>query len=277
MADKWAVILGVTGGSGAAVAKAVSNDPGLNIFGVHRGNFARQAQEIQDQVSARGNLCHMRIAGAGTAADAELGARELEEVAGRKGVSLFVHAIADASYGMFASSADRFLHPKQFEKTFNSMAHSFVYWVQQLVARDLLADGATMIALTNPMVDSVVHGWGLVAAAKAALEIYVKQLADELGPAGYRVMLVKFGLVETQAIKIAFSDREWSRVTDEIAAVTPIRRLCAVEEVGRLVSYMTRPEALWFNGATVDFSGGQTASLLDCIFNKKGREGGAQP
>ena len=73
------------------------------------------------------------------------------------------------------------------------MAHSFIYWVQELVAQDLLAPGAQLLGLSNPIVDQVVSGTVLVAATKAALEIYVRHFARELGPRGYRCNLLKFG------------------------------------------------------------------------------------
>ncbi|MEZ4433961.1 MAG: hypothetical protein R3F65_16265 [bacterium] len=50
-----------------------------------------------------------------------------------------VHSIANASYGRFASLDRAQFHHKQFEKTFDSMAHSFVYWTQALLSRELLA------------------------------------------------------------------------------------------------------------------------------------------
>ena len=41
---RWAVILGASTGSGAAIARAVARDPGLHVFGVHRGHFPDEAR-----------------------------------------------------------------------------------------------------------------------------------------------------------------------------------------------------------------------------------------
>lgn len=265
---KWAVVLGASGGTGGAAAAALANSPGLNVFGVHRGKRPDAAAAIVRAVSAAGRHCHMHIGPAGGAEQAEAGADALLAVAGPRSVRMFVHALADASYGTFL---DRHrlgrLQPRQFIKTFDAMAHSFVYWVQALVERDLLADGARLVALSNPMVDSVVHGWGLVAAAKAALEVYVRQMGHELGPRGYRVSMIKFGMVETQAIQRAFSPEGWVRVKNAISGCTPARRLCTVEEVGAFLSVLAGPQGEWFNGGTIDLTGGQIGSLLDTIFN----------
>lgn len=265
---QWAVVLGVSGGTGGAVAQALARDPGLHVFGVHRGRRPEEALLVEEAIRAAGRQCVMHVAPAGGADLAVEGARALLAVAGPKSVRLFVHSIADASYGTFATNhRHRRLEPRQFAKTFDSMAHSFVYWVQALMDQDLLAPGARLVALSNPMVDSVVHGWGLVAAAKAALEVYVRQMGHELGPLGYRVSMLKFGMVDTKAIRIAFSPDEWERVKSAISRCTPARRLCTVEEVGEFMSVLAGPRGDWFNCGTIDLTGGQIGSLLDTIFN----------
>lgn len=265
-------MLGASMGSGGAIAGALARDPGLNIFGVHRGNHPEEAAAVQAAVQAAGRRCKMRIAEGGTAAAARDGAAELLELAGPRSVRTFVHSIADASYGHFVVGGDAQFHPRQFVKTFERMAHSFVYWTQELLARDLLAEGARIIGLTNPMVDSNVDGWGMVAAAKAALATYMKFLALELRHKGHRVMLIKFGLVETRAIQMAFGDHEWAALKQRIQRLTPMGRLCDGEDVARLVSLLDGECADWFHGTTIDFSGGQADSLLDNIFHPPQKE-----
>jgi NAD(P)-dependent dehydrogenase (short-subunit alcohol dehydrogenase family) len=264
---KWAVVLGATGGSGGAAATALSSRRGLNVFGIHRGNHPEEARRVLDAVGGGGTACHMRVAGAGSAEDAAEGAAELFEVAGPRSVKVLVHAIASASYGTFVADPDRMLHAKQIGRTFEVMSHSLVYWVQELVRRDLLAENATIVALSNPMADSVVHGWGLIAAAKAALGVYVRQLADEIGPRGHRVTLLKYGLVETRAIRMAFSDDQWDELKKRISRLVPVRRLTTVEEVAKFICYLAGDGAEWFNGSAIDFSGGQANALLNPVFN----------
>jgi hypothetical protein len=41
--------------------------------------------------------------------------------------------------------------------------------------------------------------------------------------------------------------------------------MCTLEEVGRCVSVLARDETEWFNGATIDFTGGMTLRLLDLV------------
>ncbi|MSP62259.1 MAG: SDR family oxidoreductase [Myxococcales bacterium] len=264
--DRWAIVLGASSGTGAAVARAVAHDPGLSLYGVHRGHWAAEAAAVEHDVRAAGRRVLWRVAEAGTADEAREGAAAIHEAIGPRKVRLLVHSIANASMGRLVSRGKDQLHPKQFAKTFESMANSFVYWTQELMARDLLCEGAQLIAFTNEFTHSVTEPFGLIAAAKAALEIYVRYLAHEIGPLGFRVNLIRFGLVETPAVKIAFSPEAWERVRGRVAGVTPAGRLQGVDEVARFVSVLARSDDLWFNGSTINLTGGQCQAMLDRLF-----------
>ena len=74
----------------------------------------------------------------------------------------------------------------QLEMTLDVMAHSLVYWVQDLHARGLLGEGSRVFAMTSSGGTRVMPFYGAVSAAKAALESHVRQLALELGRRGRR-------------------------------------------------------------------------------------------
>jgi NAD(P)-dependent dehydrogenase (short-subunit alcohol dehydrogenase family) len=152
------------------------------------------------------------------------------------------------------------------------MAHSFVYWTQALLAHDLLAPGAHLVGLGNWMEDSVVRGTALIAATKATLGVYVRHLARELGPRGYRVNLVKFGGVITPAVEKTFSGGKLDRLTRVLHRANPTGLITSVDEVARFVSYLAGPHATRFNGATIDFTGGESQGLFDALihFDKSG-------
>ncbi len=267
-ASSWAVILGVSSGTGAAIARELAGR-GWNVLGLHRGNHPEEAARLAADVTARGARCELVCADAASRDSASAVAARLAESAGGACVSLLVHSLADASIGALAHGPGAPIHQKQLEKTFQTMAHSFVFWTQELLSGGLLAPGATMLALTNPFADSVCGGFGAVAASKAALEAYVRYLAFELGPLGFRVNMLKFGLVETPAVKRAFSEAAWAQVVDRVSQVSPHRRVCTAEEVARFVPRLLGDEAAWLNGATIDFSGGQAQSLLDHLFTHR--------
>ncbi|MBU8896655.1 SDR family oxidoreductase [Corallococcus sp. M34] len=263
----WAVILGASSGTGAAIAEAVAQRPGLNVFGVHRGRYAEQAAEVERRVRAQGRDVVLRQADASTPEGAEAGADALLASAGPRSVKLFVHSIAGASVGHFLSTGEDRLHPRRIQRTFDCMAHSFVYWAQALVARDLLAPEARLLGLQNPLDQTHLGNTGLISAAKASLEMYVRHLAMELGPRGHRVNLLKFGTVMTPALRHVYSPEALARLEEAHAKLNPAGRMCTVEEVARFVTVLVGEDAAWFNGATIDFSGGMTLRLLDLVLN----------
>lgn len=264
---RWAVILGVSCGTGAAAARKLASEPGLNVFGVHRGHHREQAAEVERDVLAQGRRVHLRVADAGTPEGAEAGADELLRVAGPRSVGLFLHSIANASVGMLASGDERQLKPWQFQKTLEAMANSFVYWTQALLARDLLAPGSRLLGLSNPMDEVVVRNTALIAASKAVLTIYVRHLARELGPRGHRVNLLKFGAVITPAVEKTFGQRKLSRLRDVLHRAIPAQRLCTLEEVAGVIAYLAGEQAGWFNGATLDYTGAEAQGMFDVLLH----------
>lgn len=266
--EPWALILGVSSGSGHDIAKAVARDPGLHVFGAHRNNWRPQVDALAADIAAQGKKFHEYIGDAGTVEGVEAAADQLAATVPPRSIRLFVHAIANASLGLFlpgGEGAFRQFQPKNFHKTMDSMANSFAWWAQALVARDLLAPGAQLLGLTNPIADSLIHNFAIITASKAALQVYIKHLAWELGPLGYRVNLLNYGTVDTVAVKRAFTPEKWQRFIDVVEQAIPAKRMLTTPEVGALVSLLLRPEAAWFNGATIDFTGGQSHGLLDLL------------
>lgn len=261
----WAVILGASAGTGAAVARAVARDPGLDVFGAHRGHHPALAEAVWADVVAADRRAVPYVGDVGTVDGVRAGADALQAVAGEGRVALLVHSLAAASVGRLASGDARQLTPVQVQRTFDVMAHSFVWWVQALLARDLLAPGARLLALTNPLDESLLVDCGLIAATKGALQAYVKALALELGPAGHRVNVLKFSTVVTPAMTRVYGVDALARVEATHARMLPAGRMCTVDEVARVVSFLAGPDAAFFNGATIDFSGGMTLGLAELL------------
>ncbi len=257
--SRWVVVLGVSVGTGAAVACALARDPGLNVFGIHRGNHAEDAEDVRRQVEAAGRRCYLHVGEAGTAEATAACCDEVARVCGAGGVKMLLHSIANASVGRFLGRQP--FEAWQYAKTFDSMAHSFVYWTQELLARDLLAPEARILGLTNPLTLTPLTGCGLIAAAKSALETYARYLAIELGPLGHRVNVLNFGAAETTAARVALDGLDPLRPI--IEAATPAGRLVSLEEVARFVSVLAGDAGAWFNGAVIDFTGGEPFGYYD--------------
>ena len=271
----WGVVLGCTSGNGRAIAAQLARDPGVHVFGAHRGNYPEGADALRAEITGADRRAEMYQGDVGTPDGVQAGADALLEVAGPRSVRVFVHSIANASVGCFLQGGRgryRAFVPQNFHKTFDSMAHSFAWWAQALVDRDLLAPGGRLLGLTNPIGDSLIHNFALITAAKAALEVYVKHLARELGRLGHRVNLLNFGVIETPAVKAGFGPL-WPRFAHVCEQINNTERLTTAEDVARTVSMLCSDAAAGFNGATIDFSGGQCQAVLDAlVYNRWDRD-----
>jgi enoyl-[acyl-carrier-protein] reductase (NADH) len=96
--------------------------------------------------------------------------------------------------------------------TLDVMAHSLVYWIQDLFDAGLLKAGARIFAMTSAGGRRVWPAYGAVSAAKAALESHVRQLAVELASYGISVNALQAGVTDTPAArKIPGSERMFAR------------------------------------------------------------------
>ena len=262
---QWAVILGCSSGVGRAIAQQACNTLGLNIFGAHRNHWPEQADELQQYLRGQDRRAEFYVGDVGTAQGVEAAGQALAEVAPPGSVRLFVHSIANASLGRYMPGGEgvhRQLIPKNFHKTMDAMANSFPWWAQTLEQHKLLAPGARLLGLTNPIGDSLLVNFGLINAAKAALEMYIKHLALEMGPMGYRVNLLNFGTVETLAASMGFGPR-WEPFKELCATAIGAGRIVTSDEVAKLVMLLCDERADWFNGATIDFTAGQARNMLE--------------
>ncbi len=266
-AERWALILGVSSGAGAAISRALAADPGLNVIGIHRGNHPDGVRAVGEAVVAAGRRFEVLVGDAGKADTIPALADTVREITGEGGVHIVVHAIANASIGYLAKQ-EPFIHPKQIQKTFESMAHSFVYWTQALIRTGAIGPGSRILALDNAVNENVLSNLGAIAASKAALESYVKYLAWDLRERGIRVNALKYGTVETAALQHIFPADVWTHARDLHHEMFAAGRMVTLEEVGGMVSVLAGEKGAWFNSAIIDFTGGQMHAIYQQLMDR---------
>ncbi len=234
-AGAWGLVLGASSGFGAATARELGRR-GMGIIGVHldRKVTLPQAEAVAEDVRAAGSPAHFFNV---NAADDEK------------------HSLAFGTLKPFVSDVPGQQTTKaQLEMTLDVMAHSLVYWVQDLHARGLLGEGSHVFAMTSSGGTRVMPFYGAVSAAKAALESHVRQLALELGPAGVSVNAIRAGVTDTPAArKIPAAEY----LFQEARRRNPGGRLTCTEDVAGAIAALSLPGARWISGNVIGVDGGE--------------------
>jgi len=254
---RWAVILGASSGFGAATALALARD-GFDVVGVHLDRRATlpQAEAVRAQIEALGRRALFFNANAADDAKrAEICDAVAERCAQEGGkVLCLLHSLAFGSLLPFVADDGKTATRAQLDMTLDVMANSLVYWTQDLVARDLLPSGARIFAMTSSGARLVSPNYGVVSAAKAALEAHCRQLAYELLHRGITVNAVCAGVTKTAAL-LKIPGHETLIAKSE--AKSPIGRLTEPEDVGGAIAALCDPRLYWLTGNTLGVHGGE--------------------
>ena len=252
----WGVILGASSGFGAATARALGRH-GMGIVGVHldRKVTLPAAEAVAADVRAAGAPAHFFNV---NAADEEKRAQVCErvrELADGRPVRVLMHSLAFGTLRPFVGDEpSQHTTKAQLEMTLDVMAHSLVYWVQDLHARGLVGEGTRIYAMTSSGGTRVMPFYGAVSAAKAALESHVRQLALELGPKGVAVNAIRAGVTDTPASrKIPVADL----LFQEARRRNPGGRLTEPDDVAGTIVALTLPGTRWISGNVIGVDGGE--------------------
>lgn len=257
----YALILGASSGFGQACAYALA-DGGFNIIGVHldRAATLHKVQETIDGIEQRGaKAIFFNTNAADAERRAEVVAAISSEIAENEGASVKVllHSLAFGTLLPFIGESQ--LHSatqKQVEMTLDVMANTLVYWTQALVFGGLLGEGSRIFALTSAGSRRVLPTYGIVSAAKAALESYVRQLALELAPHGITINAICAGVTDTPALRrIPGNDI----IMNHAHMRNPHHRLTIPDDIAKVLGLLVRPEAAWITGTTINVDGGEEA------------------
>jgi enoyl-[acyl-carrier protein] reductase III len=249
-------VLGASSGFGAAIALALAKR-GHPILGAHLDLRATQprAEAVRSAIEAMGVPVRFHNA---NAADPRRRAEALDllaEADPQARVGVLVHSLAFGSLRPFVGEPQARITPRQLDMTLEVMAHSLVYWVQDLLDRGLLAEGARVFALTSSGSLAALPAYGAVSAAKAALEAHVRQLAVELAPRGITVNAIMAGLARTPALE---QIPGWERLAATASARNPHGRLTTPDDVANCLVALCSPDTSWMTGNVIRVDGGET-------------------
>lgn len=256
-AGRCALILGASSGIGRAVARRLAAE-GSGVVGVHFDTAARdeEVQALVAELEAGGGPVLFVNANAASERTRTEVVDAVRERTGGRGVDVLLHSLAFGTLLPYVpdGSGGPVLAPKQLTMTVEVMAHSLLWWIQDLLAAGLLPRGAHVLAMTSAGDGRVSTSYGAVSAAKSALLAHVRQLAVELAPHGVSVNALRAGVTLTPSLeRIPESDR----LVDVARAANPHGRLTTPEDVADAVALLTATTSSWITGNVVAVDGGE--------------------
>lgn len=260
MLHGWGLILGASSGFGEATCRALAQQ-GLNIFGVHMDRKATlaNAERIVDEIRSLGrDAVFFNV----NAADAEKRQEVLDQVSRLltergepQAVTVLLHSLAFGALRPYISEDPKeAISQSQIEMTLDVMAHSLVYWTQDLVRRKLMGPGGKIFAMTSAGGTHVWPTYGAVSAAKAALESHIRQLAFELAPLRIAANSIRAGVTDTPALrKIPGNENLIKGAT----AKNPSGRLTTTADVATAIAALCAQGTHWITGNVIGVDGGE--------------------
>ena len=127
-----------------------------------------------------------------------------------------------------------------------------LYNCSQAALKDMLPRKAgKLIFVSSTLSRSPGYGFAAHAAAKAAMDSIARVMATELGPLGITVNTVGPGLTDTDATAGLPGEMK-----EQIAAITPLRRIGQPQDVARVVAFLASPLADYLTGQYIPVCGG---------------------
>lgn len=249
------LILGASSGFGAAAARAFARS-GRFIVGVHLDR--RKAMPAVDALVAElGELGPgARFFNVNAASDD--GRAEVVQALVEDDVQIDVvlHSLAFGTLVDLVPPPDggKVVKARQLTMTLDVMAHSLVYWIQDLLAAGRLAQGGRVYAMTSSGSQRTIARYGPVSAAKAALEAHIRQLARELAPYRITANAIMAGVTDTPALRKIPGHEQ---LIERAAAHNPYGRLTQPDDVALALVDLARPGTHWMTGNVIRIDGGE--------------------
>ncbi|MDE2180153.1 MAG: SDR family oxidoreductase [candidate division NC10 bacterium] len=256
----WALILGASSGFGGAVSLTLAK-AGMHIFGVHLDRKATMpnVDRITAEIKQAGREAVFFNVNASDPEKRREVLDQMEKILADRGepssVKVIMHSLAFGTLKPFlAPSPKDAITVAQMDMTLDVMAHSLIYWVQELVMRKLMVRGGRVYAMTSSGGTRVWSGYGAVSAAKAALESHIRQLAMELAPLGITANAIRAGVTDTPALRKIPGHQG---IVQTALQSNPSGRLTTPEDVAATLVVLSRPETYWVTGNVIGVDGGE--------------------
>jgi NAD(P)-dependent dehydrogenase (short-subunit alcohol dehydrogenase family) len=260
LVGRTALVTGASSGMGKATARLLAQDgASVVIMGRREAVLRRALEELRAQ--APGARIEAVVGDAAAELSAKAALEKAHALAGR--LDIIVSAVGKGAYKpvLLLEESDMF-------DEYRAEVMTAFYMIRHGVP--LMAPGGSIVCVSSTAGALPCAGLAPYAAAKAALEMFVKVAALEMGPAQIRINAVRPGFTRGEGTTFMFEDPEVLRsYTDFI----PMGRGGESDDLARTLRFLAGPESGWVTGQIFAADGGQELKgfpdpnpLLDMIY-----------
>ncbi|MFB6344478.1 MAG: SDR family oxidoreductase [bacterium] len=256
--NDWALILGSSSGFGEATARALAAE-GVNIAGVHfdrKSEMERINELIADMEDDGAEVVFFNQNAASEDTREEVISELDDRIGPDQQLRVMMHSLAFGTLVRFVSDDDDVdtIDSKQMDMTLDVMAHTLVYWTQDVVEAGLMDEGSRIYAMTSAGGHQAWENYGAVSAAKAALEAHIRQLTVELGDRGITANAIQAGVTDTPALR---KIPGYEDMIEHAESANPTGRMTTPEDVAKAITLLSQPGSQFISGNVIRCDGGE--------------------
>jgi 3-oxoacyl-[acyl-carrier protein] reductase len=239
MVKKRALVTGGSGAIGAVICQRLAADGYAVIVHAHRHPEA--AEHVAEKIVASGGSATVTCF---DVVDALTTAQTLQELLKEGPIQVLVN-----NAGMHEDAPMAGMTADQWNRVIDVSLNGFFHVTQPLLLPMIGTRWGRIVSISSLAAIIGNRGQTNYAAAKAGLHGASKSLALELASRGVTVNVVAPGLIESPAVRQAFTSAQ-------VESLVPMKRVGTAEEVAALVSFLVSEQAGYVTGQVISIDGG---------------------
>lgn len=245
---KTALVTGGAKGLGRAMVEKLADAGALVLFNyaTSRGSAGSLVESVR---SRGGEAIAIEAALSDLASIKRFTGRIAENLAARTGradLDILINNIGGGSYATVPSTTE-----EHYDRTFNNNVRIPFFLTQQLIPH--LSEGGRVVNISSAASRLAGKDFVIYSMSKAALDMFTRVLAKELGPKRIPVNSVCPGFNATESNEAELNN---ATVKKQIEDNTLLGRFGEPEDIADIVYALVSPEGRWVTGQVIEASGG---------------------